>query len=126
MGQGAVLIWAGTPQEHEVTVLVEPIRQQRETRHNGECLTIKTSPLLVWSCVSTHHSNKMDSWEEEWISVGYEAKNLLNILYKVVEKMSKALKFQGSYLTALITTGHQAVGSWDHGCIMKKIRGGLS
>lgn len=126
MGQGAVLFGLGLPQEHEVTVLVEPIRQQRETRHNGECLTIKTSPCLCGPVFQHIILIKWTAGRKNGFLVGYEAKNLLNILYKVVEIMSKALKFQGSYLTALITTGHQAVGSWDHGCIMKKIRGGLS
>lgn len=39
--------------------------------------------------------------------------------------MAKLSKLQKSYLIALITTGHQVVGSWDHGYTMKKI-GGLA
>ena len=53
----------------------------------------------------------------------YKAKNPLEGLYKVVEKMAKPWKVQGSYLVALITTGHQAVGSWDHGYTTKKTEG---
>lgn len=86
-----------------------------------ECLRIKTSPCL---CGPVFHHIILLKWTE--FLIVYEAKNLLKTLYKVVAKMAKPSTFQGSYLTALITTGHQAVGSWDHGCMMKKIGGGLS
>lgn len=105
---------------------MEPIREQKETKHNGEWLTIKTSPCL---CGPVFHHIILIKWtagRKNGFLIVYEAKNLLKTLYKVVGKMAKPSKFQGSYLTALITTGHQAVGSWDHGCTMKKIGGGLS
>lgn len=126
-GAGAVLFALGVPQEHKVTgVLVEPIREQRETRHNGERLTIKTSPCLCGPVFQHIILIKWTAGRKNGFLVVYEAKNLLNVLCKVVEKMSKPSKFQGSYLTALITTrppGCLVMGSWVHD---KKIGGGLS
>lgn len=76
-GRGQSYLGWDSPQEHEVTVLVEPIRQQRETRHNGECLTIKISCL----CGPVFQHIILIKWtagRKNGFLVGYEAKNLLS------------------------------------------------
>ena len=85
--------------------------EKKETKHNGKYLTIKTSPCL---CGPVFHHITLWKWtagKNTGFLIGCEAKNLLKALDKVAK--TKPLKLQGSYLRALITTGHQVVGSWD-------------
>ena len=58
-----------------------------------ECLIIKTSPCLCGPVFQHIILIKWTAGRENGFLVVYEAKNLLNILYKVVEKMSKPSKF---------------------------------
>lgn len=83
-GAGGALIGSGVRKEQISSSGVHQGKERNQTQR--EMLNSETQPMLVWSCVSPQHSMEMDCWEKIAFQIGYEAKNLLKALYKLVMK----------------------------------------